>query len=118
MAQQAMHMPGSNADHAHDHPSVALYVRIAIILTIITAIEVAIYYVDWMHDTGLLVPALAVLSIAKFILVISYYMHLKTDNPLFRWMFIAGLVVAIGIVAALVVLHVSNRITYAFDFIT
>ena len=51
-------------DHAHEHPSDRKYVEIAIILTIITAIEVAIYYVEWFHDSGALVPTLIVLSLA------------------------------------------------------
>lgn len=112
------HTPATSVDHDHGHPTERVYIRIAIILTAITAIEVAIYYIDWMHDTGALVPVLVVLSVAKFVTVIGYYMHLKFDNPLFRWMFVAGLVVSIGIVAALAVLHYSHRISYTVDFLT
>lgn len=104
-------------DHTHDHPTDRDYVRLAIILTIITAIEVAIYYVDWMHDSGALVPTLIVLSTAKFVIVVAYYMHLKTDSPMFRWMFISGLAVAGAVMAAVVFMLVINRIDYAMNFL-
>jgi cytochrome c oxidase subunit 4 len=93
------------ADHGeHEHPSEQKYIKIAIILTIITAIEVAIYYVDWMHDSGVLVPALFILSIGKFLTVIGYYMHLKFDSPLFRYMFIAALIGSLAVIGALIAL--------------
>ncbi len=105
-------------DHGeHAHPSERKYIQIAIMLTIITIIEVAIYYVDWMHDSGVLVPALFVLSIAKFITVIGYYMHLKFDAPLFRYMFLAGLIGGIAVMGAVWVLIVVHRIDYAFSWL-
>ena len=66
-------------DHSHDHPSDRKYIEIAVILTVITLAEVAIYYIDWMHESGALVPTLIVMSLAKFVTVIGYYMHLKFD---------------------------------------
>jgi cytochrome c oxidase subunit IV len=104
-------------DHTHDHPTERDYVRLAIILTVITAVEVAIYYIDWMHDSGALVPTLIVLSTLKFVIVVAYYMHLKTDSAMFRWMFISGLVLALAVMAAVIALQVFNRIGYAFDFL-
>ncbi len=60
----------ATADHGeHEHPSERKYIQIAIILTIITAIEVAIYYIDWMHDSGALVP----------LLFIPHWLHQFTD---------------------------------------
>ena len=102
------------ADHGeHEHPSERKYIQIAIILAIITAVEVAIWYVDWMHDSGVLVPALFILSIAKFLTVIGYYMHLKFDSPLFRWMFIAALLGSLAVIGALIALLRTHAIDYS-----
>lgn len=102
---------------AHEHPSDRKYIQIAIILAIITLVEVAIYYIDWVHDTGVLVPALIVLSLAKFVTVIGYYMHLKFDAPLFRYMFGSGLAVSVAVIGALVALEVTHRIDYSFGLL-
>ena len=70
------------------------YVRIAFILAAITALEVATYYVDFGR---LFLPALMIMMVVKFIMVVSYFMHLKFDNKLFTWIFYAGLILAIGV---------------------
>jgi cytochrome c oxidase subunit 4 len=70
------------------------YVRIALILAAITALEVATYYVDFGR---LFLPALMIMMVVKFIMVVSYFMHLKFDNKLFTWIFYAGLILAIGV---------------------
>ena len=41
---------------------------------------------------GILVPALLILSLAKFLMVVGFFMHLEYDHRLFRFMFFAGLV--------------------------
>ncbi len=68
----------------------------------ITAVEVAIYYVD-MAD-GLLLAILLVLSAAKFVLVALWFMHLRFDNKMLSVMFSAGMV----LVAALFVIVLST----------
>jgi cytochrome c oxidase subunit 4 len=105
------------ADHSHGHPSERKYIEIAIILTAITLIEVVIYYIEWMHDSGVLVPTLFVLSIAKFVTVVGYYMHLKFDDPRFRYIFAGGLVIAVAVIGALFVLHTTHRIDYSFGLL-
>jgi cytochrome c oxidase subunit IV len=82
--------PGAHAEHAH--PTERVYVTVALILGIVTAIEVAIYYIEALDD--ILVPALLILSAGKFVAVVGYFMHLKFDDVLFRWIFIFGLTVA------------------------
>ena len=37
-----------------------------------------------------------IMMVAKFIIVVSYFMHLKFDSKLFSFMFYAGLVLALG----------------------
>ena len=78
----------------HEHPSERTYVLVAIILAIITAVEVAIYYLEAVEDV--LVPMLLVLSAAKFVAVVGFFMHLKFDDRRFRWIFVFGLAVAIA----------------------
>ncbi|MBM3806056.1 MAG: cytochrome C oxidase subunit IV family protein [Actinobacteria bacterium] len=73
------------------------YVRIALILAAITALEVATYYVDF---GPLFLPALLIMMAIKFVMVVSYFMHLKFDNKVFSFLFYAGLVLAISVYAA------------------
>jgi cytochrome c oxidase subunit 4 len=70
------------------------YVRIAAILAAITALEVSTYYVDFGH---FFLPALLIMMTIKFVIVVSYFMHLKFDNKLFSWVFYAGLILAIAV---------------------
>lgn len=70
------------------------YVRIAAILAAITALEVSTNYVDFGH---FFLPALLMMMGIKFVIVVSYFMHLKFDNKLFSWVFYAGLILAIAV---------------------
>jgi cytochrome c oxidase subunit IV len=80
----------------HDHPTDAKYVKIALILGAITALEVATYF--WEDaSTGALVAILFPMMIAKFAIVTGYFMHLKYDNPLFKRVFVFGLVLATAV---------------------
>ena len=80
-------------EHA-DHPSDARYVGIAIILAVLTAVEVlASVYEEELGD-GLLIGSLMVMMVVKFFIVAAYFMHLKFDSPLFTKFFVAGLVLA------------------------
>ena len=76
----------------HEHPGERTYVTVALILAAVTAVEVAIYYIEALED--ILVPALLILSAAKFVAVVGYFMHLKFDDRRFRWIFVFGLIVA------------------------
>jgi cytochrome c oxidase subunit IV len=91
-------------DPAHDHPTDGHYIRIAIILAVLTAIEVALSYVG-LEGLGLLVP-LFVVMIIKFVLVVLHFMHLKFDSKVLSRVFYAGLLMAIFVyVAALTTFH-------------
>ena len=86
-----------SSDLAHDTEhgmSNAGYVRIAVILAAITALEVSTYYVDF---GPFFLPALMIMMAIKFLMVVSYFMHLKFDNRLFSWLFYAGLILAITV---------------------
>lgn len=79
------------------------YVLIALMLLVLTALEVAATYVPlgaWK------VPLLLIMMAIKFVTVASYFMHLRGDARIFSWMFYAGLFLAVGVyVAALSTFH-------------
>lgn len=90
-----MTMAHDATTHEAEHGmSNAGYVRIALILAAITALEVSTYYVDF---GPFFMPALMIMMVVKFLMVVSYFMHLKFDNRLFSWLFYAGLVLAITV---------------------
>jgi cytochrome c oxidase subunit 4 len=83
----------TTSTHDAEHGmSNAGYVRIALILAAITALEVSTYYVDF---GPFFMPSLMIMMVVKFLMVVSYFMHLKFDNRLFSWLFYAGLILAI-----------------------
>jgi cytochrome c oxidase subunit 4 len=95
--------PTAHGEHPeHAHPGASEYLRIAAILTVITAVEVAVFYIPAMQT--FLVPVLLVLSLIKFILVVMFYMHLKFDHPTFTWLFVLGLTIAGAIIISLMLL--------------
>lgn|SRR6476660_1805997 len=101
-------------EQRHEHPDNAEYVKIAIILAVITLAEVVIWYVEKVKD--LLIPALIIMSIAKFLLVVGYFMHLKFDNHFFRYVFFFGLGVALVVfIAAGVLFEVHKVVTFFSD---
>jgi cytochrome c oxidase subunit 4 len=80
-------------EHAHDHPSDLQYVKIAVILAVITALEVGTYFIEEASTTLLLIVLIPMMT-AKFLIVTGYFMHLKYDSPLFRRIFFFGLILA------------------------
>ena len=89
--------------HAEAHPSNRTYVLIAVVLAVLTAIEVAVFYVEALRP--LLVPILMVLMVAKFWLVVGFFMHLKYDSKVLSGVFGWGLLVAFLIMLALLALY-------------
>ena len=79
----------------HEHPSEKKYIEVAVLLAFITLAEVAIYYID--AFSGVLVPMLIVMSAFKFIMVVSYFMHLKFDDKRLAWIFTGGMLTALAI---------------------
>ena len=71
-------------------------------MAIITAIEVAIFYIDALRP--ILIPVFLILSAVKFVIVAMFYMHLKFDSRLFTGAFIFGLLIAASITIALMAL--------------
>jgi cytochrome c oxidase subunit 4 len=82
-----------HADH-QEHPTWKQYRWVALWLTLITVVEVWIYYTSF-ATTSLFVPVLLLLSATKFVIVVMFYMHLKYDHKLFRALFTGPLVIAV-----------------------
>ncbi|MFL2804191.1 MAG: cytochrome C oxidase subunit IV family protein [Dehalococcoidia bacterium] len=88
-------------EEAH-HPTAKQYFRIAMVLSVITAIEVGIFYLEFLGYW--MIPILVVLSTGKFALVAMYYMHLRYEHRLFSYLFVTGVVLATVVISALVAL--------------
>lgn len=90
----------STVGPAHtDENKFQIYVKIAMLLSVITGIEIVIIFLPF--ATGLIVASLATLSVVKFLYVIFYFMHLKWDKAFCTVLFFIGLVLATGISWAL-----------------
>jgi cytochrome c oxidase subunit IV len=75
--------------HAAGHPSPKEYVRIGLILFVLTALEISASYTK--VSGAVLIPTLFVLAIVKFALVVLWFMHLKFDDRRYARFFVMGL---------------------------
>jgi cytochrome c oxidase subunit IV len=82
--------------HQHTHPSDATYIKVALVLAVLTAVEVGTYFVEDLSTTAL-VALLFPLMILKFGVVCAWFMHLRFDNPIFRRVFVFGLILAVTV---------------------
>ena len=98
-----------NVDHPHEHPSWKQYKWVALWLTVITVLEVWIYYTSF-SQSPLYVPTLLIFSALKFTIVVLFYMHLKYDHKLFRALFTGPLVIAVCTLLALLALFSHQAI--------
>jgi cytochrome c oxidase subunit IV len=100
---QAVILPGE----VRPHPQPVQYVMIAAILVVVTAAEVGLYYLQGDIPDGLIIVLLLSFALIKFSLVASWYMHLRTDRPIFRNFFVLGIAAALSLyLAVLTMLHV------------
>ena len=81
------------------HLSNRIYVVIAIILAVLTAMEVMVFYVEALEPV--LLPVLLVMMGVKFTLVVMFFMHLRFDDKMLTGIFLWGLFIATGIVLGL-----------------
>lgn len=74
------------------HPTDKQYMLIALILAVITGIEVTVSYTKGLGDASN--PLLLALAAIKFFMVVAYFMHLKFDNRVLRRFLITGIILA------------------------
>ncbi len=79
--------------HEDTHPADGYYVRIAVILAVITGLEVALSYLG--APTVIEVGGLLVMMSIKFFLVAAHFMHLRFDSKVLTRLFYAGLFLAV-----------------------
>ena len=77
------------------HPTPSQYWKISVLLAVLTAIEVGLYYIDRQLDLGM-VNSLALIALAflKFVIVVGWYMHLRYEKSTLNRFFVAGFVLA------------------------
>lgn len=78
------------------------YVKIAMILAVITGVEILIIFIP--IAKWFVITTLVVLSLVKFLYVIFYFMHLRWDKVFCTILFFIGLVLAAGTMWALLAL--------------
>jgi len=84
------------------HPQPREYVKVAVALAIVTALEVALFYLEGLGD-ALVIGLLMVLMLIKFAMVAMWFMHLRFDNPIFSRLFVTGLLLAIAVFSVVLV---------------
>ena len=82
----------------HAHPSDWQYIKIALLLAVLTALEVFTYF-ESVHNLSdaVLYVVLTVLMVLKFVYVVAWFMHLKFDSMIFRRVFQVGIAMALAV---------------------
>lgn len=88
---------------SHREPAtVGTYLKVAVILTLITALEVGVIYIRRLAP--IIVPLLLVMALAKFALVVLFFMHLRYDRRVLTAVFVGPILVAVLVAVALMTL--------------
>lgn len=100
-------------DHGHPHSHKKHYFRVAAILTIVTALELGIPFLKELPEFYALLkevwaPLLVGMSLFKFAAVVGEFMHLREDRAIYKVVFIAPMVLAIGCLSTVAVLAVVH----------
>lgn len=88
--------PAEHHDEEHnDHPTQGQYWIIALILAVVTAVEIAVPSIEAL-DGAPGIFLLFALGAVKFGMVVALFMHLKFERPLFKMLFLIGLAGALA----------------------
>ena len=77
------------------HPTQKTYWLVAVMLAVVTAVEIAIPYISALDSVRALL--LIFFSLVKFITVIAVFMHLRWDLRSYRLYFLFGLIGALAV---------------------
>ena len=89
-----------------EHPTPKRYVQIAIVLGILTAIEISLYYTE--DIVGVFTdPILIILAVGKFIIVVGWFMHLRFENKMVNRFFAGGMILALFLFAIVMIERAS-----------
>jgi caa(3)-type oxidase subunit IV len=89
------------ATHSGSHHSQMFYLGVFAALAVITLIELVFTGLD---NQVIKLGALIILSIAKFCLVVMFFMHLKGDKKIYSLLFIGPLFIGAGVLLTLIAL--------------
>lgn len=90
-------------EHSEEtHVGLRSYLAVFAVLAVLTLLEVGVTYTALPR-----LPVLLPLALIKAGLVVLFYMHLKYDRQVFRFLFSAGLVMGAMLILSLVVLFGS-----------
>jgi cytochrome c oxidase subunit 4 len=103
----------AHGEHEHYHPTWKEYRWVALVLTLITIVEVWAYYIPELVASRLFVPGLLIMSAVKFAIVVMFYMHLKYDAKLFRALFVGPLIIAVTTIIGLLFLFSKLAVSLA-----
>ena len=106
------HPTQDHTAEVHAHPTWGTYKWVALVLTLVTIVEVWAYYIPSFVASRAFVPTLLIMSAFKFIVVVMFYMHIKYDHKLFRALFVGPLIIAALTLLALMFLfgHMAIRL--------
>lgn len=91
-------------EHHVLHPTPAQYIRIAIGLATLTAIEVGLFYINNAVNLGWInTAALLTLAFLKFVIVIGWYMHLRYEKTVVSRFFGFGFTLAFTLYAVVLI---------------
>ncbi len=82
------------------HPEPREYIKIAVVLAILTAMEVSLFYLEQGVESigqSITVPLLLILSALKFVIVVGWYMHLRFEKTFLTRFFSIGAVLAVSL---------------------
>jgi cytochrome c oxidase subunit 4 len=94
-------------EHALEESKFELYVRVAMLLAVITGLEIITVYLPFAHS--LLFGTLVIASAVKFLFVIFIFMHLRWDRPFCTILFFIGMILAGGTMWALLKLFSASN---------
>ena len=82
-----------STDHK-EHPTPKKYVQIAIVLGVLTALEVTLYYLEDL--VGVFTDSLLIfLAVGKYVIVVGWFMHLRFENKMVNKFFAGGMILAL-----------------------
>lgn len=101
MSDVSVAVEGEQVEKSHG-PSAKELVKIAVILAVITALEVSwSYFPFWDGADGVTryveVIGLVIMMMAKFVIVAAWFMHLKFDHKVITGVFYFGFIVAVTV---------------------
>jgi cytochrome c oxidase subunit 4 len=101
-------LPKQNEHTSHFYK----YMEVAMILSVLTGVEIVLIWLPFSFWPIFLI--LTVLSIAKFVYVVVYFMHLRWEKFLCTLLFLSGLIIATATSIALhAIFAMKDSIPYA-----